>query len=89
MVICDQTISSVDTPDLSRGHGAVICAGIIVERSSRGMSFEEVQKDQLDPMIRAMESTFALKKRALLSRGTCSGFQRMESQPAQAIQTKQ
>jgi hypothetical protein len=48
----------------------------------RGASPEEAQKDQLDSMMCAMESKFALMKGVLLPGGSCSVFKRLESQPA-------
>ncbi len=47
----------------------------------RGASTEEAQKGQLDSMMCAMESKFALMKGVLLPGGSCSVFKRMESQP--------
>jgi len=52
----------------------------------RGVLFEEAQKDQLDSMICAMESKFALMKGVLLPGGSCVVFQRMESQTTQSTQ---
>jgi len=50
-------------------------------KQSRGATPEEAQKDQLDSMMCAMESKFALMKGVLLPGGSCSVFRRMESQP--------
>jgi len=46
----------------------------------RGVSVEETQKDQLDSMMCAMESKFALMKGVLVQGGSCSVFKRMEAQ---------
>ncbi len=46
----------------------------------RGVPPEEAQKDQLDSMMCAMESKFALMKGVLLPGGNCSVFQRIEAQ---------
>jgi hypothetical protein len=48
----------------------------------RGVPVEEAQKDQLDSMMCSMESKFALMKGVLLPGGSCSVFQRMETQAA-------
>ena len=50
-------------------------------KQSRGATPEEAQKDQLDSMMCAMESKFALMKGVLLPGGSCSVFRRLESQP--------
>ena len=47
---------------------------------SRGVPAEDAQKNQLDSMMCAMESKFALMKGVLLPGGSCSVFQRMEAQ---------
>lgn len=52
-------------------------------KQMRGVPVEEVQKDQLDSMMCAMESKFALMKGVLLPGGTCSVFKRMEAQAAE------
>jgi hypothetical protein len=49
-------------------------------KQSRGATAEEAQKDQLDSMMCAMESKFALMKGVLLPGGSCSVLKRMESQ---------
>jgi hypothetical protein len=49
-------------------------------KQARGVAPEEAQKDQLDSMMCAMESKFALMKGALLPGGNCSVFRRIESQ---------
>lgn len=49
-------------------------------KQSRGVPAEEAQKNQLDSMMCAMESKFALMKGILLPGGTCSVFQRIEAQ---------
>jgi hypothetical protein len=49
-------------------------------KQARGVPSEDAQKDQLDSMMCAMESKFALMKGTLLPGGTCSVFQRMEAQ---------
>jgi hypothetical protein len=49
-------------------------------KQMRGVPAEEAQKNQLDSMMCAMESKFALMKGALLPGGSCSVFQRMEAQ---------
>jgi hypothetical protein len=46
----------------------------------RGAPPEEAQKNQLDSMMCAMESKFALMKGVLLPGGTCSVFERIEAQ---------
>jgi hypothetical protein len=46
----------------------------------RGVPPEEAQKNQLDSMMCAMESKFALMKGVLLPGGTCSVFKRIEAQ---------
>ena len=50
-------------------------------KRSRGATAEEASKDQLDSMMCAMESKFALMKGVLMPGGACSVFKRMESQP--------
>lgn len=50
-------------------------------KQTRGASTDDTQKDQLDSMICAMESKFALMKGVLLPGGACSVFKRMASQP--------
>jgi hypothetical protein len=54
---------------------------IIYYKQSRGVPPQELQKDQLDSMMCAMESKFALMKGVLLPGGSCSVFKRMEGQP--------
>lgn len=49
-------------------------------KQSRGVPAEEAQKNQLDSMMCAMESKFALMKGVLLPGGTCSVFTRIEAQ---------
>lgn len=49
-------------------------------KQTRGVPVEEAQKDQLDSMMCAMESKFALMKGVLLPGGTCSVFKRIEAQ---------
>lgn len=49
-------------------------------KQSRGVPAEEAQRNQLDSMMCAMESKFALMKGILLPGGTCSVFQRIEAQ---------
>ena len=49
-------------------------------KQQRGVAVE--QKNQLDSMMCAMESKFALMKGALLPGGSCSVFQRIEAQSA-------
>jgi len=49
-------------------------------KQSRGVPPEEAQKDQLDSMMCAMESKFALMKGVLMPGGNCSVFKRIESQ---------
>ena len=51
-------------------------------KQTRGVAVEEAQKDQLDSMMCAMESKFALMKGVLLPGGSCSVFKRMEAQAA-------
>jgi hypothetical protein len=51
-------------------------------KQTRGVPVEEAQKDQLDSMICAMESKFALMKGVLLPGGSCSVFKRIEAQSA-------
>ena len=51
-------------------------------KQQRGVSPEEAQKNQLDSMLCAMESKFALMKGVLLPGGTCSVFKRIEAQSA-------
>lgn len=51
-------------------------------RQSRGVPAQEAQKDQLDSMMCAMESKFALMKGVLLPGGSCSVFKRMQTQHA-------
>ena len=59
-------------------------------KQSRGVPPEEAQKGQLDSMMCAMESKFALMKGVLLPGGTCSVFKRMEAQlPAQRPTTSE
>jgi len=53
---------------------------IIYYKQSRGVPSQELQKDQLDSMMCAMESKFALMKGVLLPGGSCSVFKRMEAQ---------
>jgi hypothetical protein len=52
-------------------------------KQQRGVPVEEVQKNQMDSMLCAMESKFALMKGVLLPGESCSVFQRIEAQPAQ------
>lgn len=52
-------------------------------KQQRGVPFEEAQKNQMDSMLCAMESKFALMKGVLLPGGSCSVFQRIEAQSAQ------
>lgn len=49
-------------------------------KQSRGVPPEEAQRDQLDSMMCAMESKFALMKGVLLPGGSCSVFKRIEAQ---------
>jgi hypothetical protein len=51
-------------------------------KQTRGVPVEEAQKDQLDSMMCAMESKFALMKGVLLPGGSCSVFKRIEAQGA-------
>ena len=51
-------------------------------KQSRGASGDEAPKDQLDSMMCAMESKFALMKGVLMPGGSCSVLRRMESQPS-------
>lgn len=51
-------------------------------KQTRGVPVEEAQKNQLDSMMCAMESKFALMKGVLLPGGSCSVFQRIEAQSA-------
>ena len=51
-------------------------------KQTRGVPVEEAQKDQLDSMLCAMESKFALMKGVLLPGGSCSVFKRIEAQSA-------
>ncbi len=51
-------------------------------KQTRGVPAEEAQRNQLDSMLCAMESKFALMKGVLLPGGSCSVFQRMEAQTA-------
>jgi len=51
-------------------------------KQTRGVPVEEAQKDQLDSMLCAMESKFALMKGVLMPGGSCSVFRRMEAQSA-------
>jgi hypothetical protein len=51
-------------------------------KQTRGVPVEEAQKDQLDSMMCAMESKFALMKGVLLPGGSCSVFKRIEAQSA-------
>jgi hypothetical protein len=53
---------------------------IIYYKESRGVPSQELQKDQLDSMMCAMESKFALMKGVLLPGGSCSVFKRFEAQ---------
>jgi hypothetical protein len=48
---------------------------------SRGVVAEEAQKDQVDSIMCAMESKFALMKGVLLPGGSCSVIKRREAQP--------
>lgn len=52
-------------------------------KQQRGVPVEEAQKNQMDSMLCAMESKFALMKGVLLPGGSCSVFQRIEGQGAQ------
>ncbi len=52
-------------------------------KQQRGVPVREAQKDQMDSMLCAMESKFALMKGVLLPGGSCSVFQRIEGQSAQ------
>src|SRR5664279_4452426 len=55
---------------------------IFYYKQLRGASAEEPQNDaQIDSMMCAMESKFALMKGVLLPGGACSVFKRMEAQP--------
>lgn len=49
-------------------------------KQSRGVPPEDAQKNQLDSMMCAMESKFALMKGVLLPGGSCSVFKRIEAQ---------
>ena len=49
-------------------------------KQARGVIGEEPQKEQLDSMMCAMESKFALMKGVLPPGGSCSVFKRMEAQ---------
>jgi hypothetical protein len=51
-------------------------------KQSRGALADEASKDQLDSMMCAMESKFALMKGVLMPGGSCSVLRRMESQPS-------
>src|SRR5271169_860980 len=51
-------------------------------KQARGVPVEEAQKNQLDSMMCAMESKFALMKGVLLPGGSCSVFQRIQAQSA-------
>ena len=51
-------------------------------KQTRGVPVEEAQKDQMDSMLCAMESKFALMKGVLLPGGWCSVFKRIEAQTA-------
>jgi hypothetical protein len=51
-------------------------------KQTRGVPVEEAQKDQLDSMMCAMESKFALMKGVLMPGGSCSVFRRIEAQSA-------
>ena len=51
-------------------------------KQTRGVPVEEAQKNQLDSMMCAMESKFALMKGVLLPGGSCSVFQRIEAHSA-------
>ena len=53
---------------------------IIYYKESRGVRLQELQKDQLDSMMCAMERKFALMKGVLLPGGSCSVYKRMEGQ---------
>jgi hypothetical protein len=52
-------------------------------KQQRGVPVQEAQKGQMDSMLCAMESKFALMKGVLLPGGSCSVFQRIEGQAAQ------
>jgi hypothetical protein len=52
-------------------------------KQQRGVPVQEAQKDQMDSMLCAMESKFALMKGVLLPGGSCSVFQRIEGQAVQ------
>ena len=51
-------------------------------KQSRGVPAEDAQRNQLDSMMCAMESKFALMKGVLVPGGSCSVFKRMEAQLA-------
>ena len=51
-------------------------------KQTRGVPVEEAQKDQMNSMLCAMESKFALMKGVLLPGGSCSVFKRIEAQSA-------
>jgi len=53
---------------------------IVYYKESRGVPSQDLQKDQFDSMMCAMESKFALMKGVLLPGGSCSVFKRMEAQ---------
>jgi hypothetical protein len=52
-------------------------------KQQRGVPVQEAQKEQMDSMLCAMESKFALMKGVLLPGGSCSVLQRIEGQAAQ------
>jgi hypothetical protein len=52
-------------------------------KQQRGVPVKEAQKGQMDSMLCAMESKFALMKGVLLPGGSCSVFQRIEAQTPQ------
>ena len=52
---------------------------IVYYKQSRGVRSEDLQGDQLDSTICAMESKFALMKGVLLPGGSCSVFKRWEA----------
>jgi hypothetical protein len=53
---------------------------IVYYKQSRGVPSQDLQGDQLDSTICAMESKFAVMKGALLPGGSCSVFKRWEAQ---------
>jgi hypothetical protein len=53
---------------------------IVYYKQSRGVPSQDLQGDQLDSTICAMESKFAVMKGVLLPGGSCSVFQRWEAQ---------